>query len=696
MTALTTQGLSSLLADLNQQPNWRAEASRCVQYYDGNQLTDEMIRVLKARGQPVLVNNLIGPVVDGILGMEAKTRQGFLVRADNDEFAEGAEALNEEVNEFARVTNVDRARGDAFGSQVKAGLGWVEVTPNSDPFEYPYLVTNVHRNEMWWDWHSVSPDLSDARWLMRRRWLDEDEAIAFFPQHKDVVKHAAAGWVDFAEQADLDLMSRPQLHQAYNDYADFNWHDDQLFDTDRRRVRVHEVYYRVFERGLVMVAPGGKTARFEKENQFHRALVTSGQVEVKNMPYKRMYLAWYVGPHRVWSGPSPLPHNIFPYVPFWGLREDETNVPYGLIRRMISPQDEVNFRRSKLTYLLNNKRVIKDEDAVKMSDADLLDELGQSDAIITLNKNRQNKESKGFWVETETGIASQQFQIMQEAKQQIQDCAGVYSAMLGQDSSATSGIAINGLIEQGATTLAEIFDNYRFGSKQVGELMLSYKISEIGNRPRQVLVNVNKPEPTKKVMLNQPIVDDQGRETVNNDVTRMKAMIVLDDIVNTPGYRAQVTQRMMELVQTLPPNLQAAVVDLVIMNTDVPNKEEFLKRIRRATGQGVNPEDLSEEERQQFEQQQQAQAMQQQMAMQEMQTRIAGLEAEARRKLAAAQKDEAAAESMGVKDDLTEAQTLKVLGELKQLSQQIQSAAINQAGYIHPQQQIEPRRTLMA
>ena len=691
-TSAHAKKLEGLLSDIDRQPHWRDEAARCADYYDGKQLEPDVIETMKERGQPVLVNNLIGPTIDGVLGMEAKTRQGFIVRADTDKSSEVAEALNQEINEMGRMTKVDRARSDAFAGQVKAGLGWVEVNFNGDPFEYDYCTDSIHRDEIWWDWHSKKPDLTDARWLLRRRWVDEDECEAYFPKHKELIRHAANGWANF--MSDLEMQARPVLFSAYQDYSSYNWREEDLFDCERGRVRVHEVYFRRFERGYVMTLPDGRKLRFDKKNTMHRALVESGQVQLQNMPYKRMYLAWYIGPHMVAWGPSPHPHDHFPYVPFWGMREDSTGIPYVLVRRMLSPQDEVNFRRSKLTWLLNSKRIVMDDDATDMSDQDLISELNRPDGVIKLNKDRKNVEHKGFFVEQDTALSNQQFQIMQEAMKQIQDCAGIYSAVLGQDSNATSGVAINGLVEQGATTMAELFDNYRFGSQQVGELMLAYKIQEIGRTERRVMVNVNTPDPTKEIVLNGREVGEGGETLISNDVMRTKSMVILDDMMNTPGYRAQIAQRMMELVQTLPPNLQASVLDLVIMNTDVPKKEEFLKRIRRATGVGVNPEELTEDERKQFEQQQKKQAMMDQLQMREVQGKIADIEADVRRKLAAAAKDEKSVEGQDVDNDYTEAQTLKVLAELKEMTQRIGASAYVQSGYMMPEPTTPPQLTM--
>ena len=77
---------------------------------------------------------------------------------------------------------------------------------------------------------------------------------------------------------------------------------------------------------------------------------------------------------------------------------------------MIPAQDEINHRRSKLTWLLNIKRAIVDDDALyNMSVDELIDELHKGDSVITLNSNR--KRDNAFRIDTETGIAAQQFQV---------------------------------------------------------------------------------------------------------------------------------------------------------------------------------------------------------------------------------------------------------------------------------------------
>lgn len=684
-----TGDMHNLHLEIDRQPQWRPESSRCADYYDGKQISLAMKRELDERGQPVMVHNLVAPAVDGVLGMEAKTRQGMMVKADDDQGTEVAEALNEKMNEIGRLIEIDRCCSDAFAPQTKAGMGWVEV--NEDKLgDVSVKANTVHRNEIWWDWNSKQPDLSDARWLMRKRWLDEDEAIAFFPGHEELIRQACGAWANFAHEA--ENVSRPSLVSAYQEYTDYDWHDDEIYDTDRRRIRCYEIWYRKFVKGYMLkIHENGREVKYDENNNFHRALITAGAAKLVSRPFKKMYRAYYLGPHKVVDGPSMLPHGGFPYTPFWGYREDGTGIPYGIIRRMLSPQDEYNFRRSKLTYLLNYKRIEMDSDATEMSDQDLIDEVHRANGLIKLNPERRNREGhKAFNVESDAGLAQQQFVIMQDAKQMIQDAAGIYSAMLGQDSNATSGVAINGLIEQGNTTLAELFDNFRYARKQVYEQLLAFTVADIRRDPAEVKVNQDSADPTKTIRLNERVVNEQNVEEIRNDVMTTRMHVVLDDIMSSPGYKAQLTDRMMTLVQSLPPNLQVAVLDLVIENTDVPKKNEILKRIRKLTGQNVDPAEMSDEERKALEARQQKESLVQQLELAEMQKKIDNLAADTERKLAAARKDDAAVVSSDKQDDQTEAQTLKILAELKQLTRNLEASAFQNAGYVLPEMATDP------
>ena len=182
---------------------------------------------------------------------------------------------------------------------------------------------------------------------------------------------------------------------------------------------------------------------------------------------------------------------------------------------MLSPQDEVNARSARMMWLLKSRRTLIDSDALHekyntMSDANR--ELGRADAFIVTNPNAARGQIK---VEDNFQLSQQQFQIMQERKQAIQDAAGVYAAMMGQNSNASSGLAIQSLVEQGVTTLAKINDNYRVARRGVGNALLDL-IKEDLTSQAEILVDNGTAK--RKVVVNIPRRDPvTGQEYKEND-----------------------------------------------------------------------------------------------------------------------------------------------------------------------------------
>ena len=631
-SALPRAQVEMFLREIKHQPHWRREADRAADYYDGNQLTPDTVEKLKDRGQPPLITNLIKPTIDTVLGMEAKTRTDWRVKPEDDGVAEDdlAEGLSVKLKHAEIESRADRAVSDAYAAQLKAGLGWVEVSREHDPFKCPYRVRYVHRREIFWDWRAEQPDLSDARYLVRRRWLELEHAIALMPQYATLFRMTTGGWAGFDPLLEQDS----RLVQSWEVERDTRIAAVDWRDIQRMRICLYEIWYRKWVRGFVMTLPNGTSMEADFNNPRHNEAIVAGIAKVKQATFQKVRLAWYTGPHFLFDVPSPYKHNQFPYVPFFGYREDLTNVPYGLVRAMISPQDEVNARKSKMLWSLNSRRVIADSDSV-LDHNKAAAEISRPDAYVITNANR--KPSSTFRVEPGGDLAVQQFQVMQEAKQEIAEASGIHKSMQGQQSAASSGLAINSLIEQGLNTLAEINDNYRYARRLVGEMLFELVKQNLSQGPSTVTVGEGKGK--KVIQLNAMTQDPQtGQMVMVNDVTKVKAKIVLDDVPSTPTYRMQQLQMLTEITKSLPPQLQAQVIDFVIEATDMPKRHELADRLRAAVG-------IQDPEQQQAmaQAQQQAQAMQQDMAQKtfvldaaERAARIRKLNAEAEEKIAKA------------------------------------------------------------
>lgn len=633
MSKLSQVELEKFLTDSRWEVDWRAEADRAAAYYDNKQLTPEIVQEMKDRGLAPLVRNYIAPVINTVLGIEAKAKRDYKVTADEETEVDVTHALSIKLKQAERVSGADRATSDAYASAIKTGIGWVEVARESNPFRSPYRVRAVHRREIIWDFRAKEPDLSDARYLIRKQWLDEDVVKLFFPGKAALIRMAMTRWADWDETLAHDD-SALSLVDSYSTELSSSLDDAEWRDTERKRVCVYEVWYRVWSAGLVMRTPSGEAIEYDEKNPAHVEAVATEQVELRHAVYPSVRLAWYVGPHFMSDNPSPYLHGHFPYVPFWGYREDGIGAPYGIVRLMMSPQDEINARLSKMMWLLSAKRIIADSDAADTPWSEVVEEAGRPDALLLMNPNRKNKTADALRVETDFQLSQQQFTVLQDATKACQDTAGVYQAMMGKSEYAgQSGLAINSLVEQGSTTLAEINDNYRFARRQVGVLLLSYVKEDIGSAPVKVVIDDKADR--RVVVLNQPGVDAQGKTYITNDIAATQMRVELEDVPDTPSFRLQMMSMMSEIVKSMPPEIQPLFADFIVLASDLPFRHELAERISKQLGlaptQTPMDPDQAAAQQQIAQQQQYMQQMQQQQmeaALQEQQAKTAKAMAE--------------------------------------------------------------------
>lgn len=661
---MSLEQLLKLMSAIDAQPDWRSPATIACAYYDGDQLSDRVLEVLQKRGQPKIVHNMIGPTVDGVLGMEARTRADLMVSADDDEGEEIAEALNEEFKDAWRLSGADRACSDAYAAQIKAGLGWVEVSRNPIPFGAKYRVKFIHRRNIWWDWNSEQIDLSDGRWKIHKKWMDLDEAYSTFPDHKEVLKNSVNQWKDFANIEDLEH-DEPNLHAAWHDYDGWDRKQSEWMDTERDRVLLQVAMYTVWKRAHVIKLSDGQVLEYDKDNVVHVAAVQSGKVKLEYAAFPKMREAWFVGPHRIIDRFSPTPDAKDPLVGFIGYKKDRSGEPYGLISRMIPAQDGINARVIRLNFLLQARRIIADEDATNLSEKKLKEEAEKPDGYIPLNPERKNKNSisDSFSVQNDIGIAAQQFSLMQNDMKLIQDTAGVYNSMLGQDSNATSGVAIANLVEQGTTTLAEVNDNFHYSRNKVADLLLAFIIEDMASR-NDVDVTINKKDKAKKktIRLNG-MEEGSGKRT--NDVARWRGHIALMPIQATPTYRQQQATLLTQAMAKLPEQAQAAVVPMLVELMDLPNKEEFLSTIRQAMNIPKAQEDMSEKELAAQQQQKEKAQQMEQLQMKEIMAKVEKLVLENNKLGADIQLIQTRTQTEQVKDDNLIAETEKILTDIE-------------------------------
>lgn len=608
--------------EIRSQPAWRADADRESDYCDGNQLDSEVLRKQQSIGMPPAIEPLIGPVIDSVLGMEAQHRTNWKVIPDDvdDASSEVAEALNHKLNTAEKQSNADKACSEGFAGQAKVGLGWVEVSREDNPFKYPYRANPVPRNEIAWDWRAKCADLSDARYLVRRKWTDRDQAKLLFPQHAQLIELASNGWsgmetnmtMDGGKSTGLSMhgdgppaaygavatalpgqSAVATLSAYYSSERGSSLEEQEWRDTSNSRTCLFEVWYRIWVRALVMKMPDGRVVEYDGDNDMHNALVGMNVIKPTYSIISRVRQAWFLGPHKLTDDPSPYRHNKFPYVPFWGKREDRTGVPFGLIRGMMYLQDNINATTSKIRWGLSAVRTERTDGATLDDDDTVRNEVSRPDADIVLVKDFTEKKHV-FKVTRDFQLDEQQYKMLTDSREGIKRVGGVYNAFMGENSNANSGVAITNLTEQSTQSLADLYDNFRTSRAQVGELLLSLIVEDMIGSPQKVTIKGNALKPDKEINLNTPATDDEtGMTYLNNDIERTMLKVDMEEVPSTPSFKAQQLNSFSEVFKAAPPEFQRALFPQLLSLMDTPNRMDAIKSVQEAMNQPT-PEQIQE------------------------------------------------------------------------------------------------------
>lgn len=647
--AFSIYALERMLRDCQEQPLWRMRAALCAAYYDGKQLDDAKRWALRQEDLEERAINLIRPVVNSVLGQEAKSRTDVKIEADDDADAEVAEVVSARLKEAERETCAHMVVSEAYASMVKKGLGWAHIGRSSDPLDYTYRAESVSLDEIWWDWRGQTGTRMDrCRWLVRQRMVDLDELEATMPEHRAILKRSAAGWADemdgqairLGEPADMRAM------EAFDNETRFNlvvpkW---QWLDTARKMIRLYEVWYRVPAEAVVLHIGPNKRVVYDQHNPRHQQLVVSGQVKISRGVTSAVRSALYAGPYRLFD--EATPYRNFPYFPFFAFRDDADRSPYGLVDGMIAPQDDYNDRRHRIQWMLKARQVQMDSDALDPAYnniAEIAENIMRPDLVAITNPNRRNG-GEAIRVRNDLTVQREQFDLMSDAKQLIQDTAGRYSSQLGnKPAGVTSGIANSLLIEQGEQAMGEMNDNYVFARRAMFEALVGEILTDLKNERMEVPVGSGKTR--RVVVLNE--FDPQTGQMLNS-VEEADIKTALAETPNTPAYRQQTQQQVATIIQALGNNPQALAVlaPSYIESTSLPNRQQVADDLRRASGLPM-PGDK--------EGQEQAEAMQQQQLAQKQQNEQELAQATVDDKVASAERFRAQARHSNAQAELIEA-----------------------------------------
>lgn len=587
----------NIVNEIENQPSWRAIADQDMDYADGKQLDSDLLRRQRELGIPPAVENRISPALRSLSGYEATTRTDWRVTPNGEvEGREVAEAINYKLNQAEKKSKADKACSNAFSAQIACGIGWVEVSRESDPFKYPYRCRAVHRNEIHWDMTSEEPDLSDARWLRRQKWLRPERIAQVFPEHAELVyalgKHGSQ-WYELDPMMDGggDTGLQDAWHQGrHSTIAEHRWYNQA-----NKEMCLVELWYRRWVTIYVIKTPNGRVVEYDSDNPSHIAAVAYGKAKVLKANVSKVRRSYWLGRHCLYDSESPYKHSHFPYVPFIGFKENSSGVPFGYVRDMRFPQDSLNSGISKLRWAMSVVRVERTKGAVDMSDAQLRKQIAKPNSDIVLDRQHMSQQGARFEVHRDYQLTDQHYQMLQDNRASIVAVSDITQGFMGKSGNATSGRQEQMQIEQSNQSLAVIMDNFRQARTLIGEQLMSLIIEDMGNDEQAVIIAGDAITPARKVVVNKPEVDPEtGMIYLSNDIQRTALSVSLEDVPSTNAYRGQQLNAMSEAVKSLPPQYQAAVLPFMMSLMDIPKKEQVIEAVKQAQQQQT-PEQIQQQ-----------------------------------------------------------------------------------------------------
>lgn len=393
----------------SQDARWEAERAR--DYFDGRQYTAEEIAILRKRRQPPVVNNYVKRKIMLLLGMERRGRSDPKAFPRTDTEGNRADVATQVLRYIADDQRFDVVRSSVYENLMIEGYGGAEVIvePNEADGGYNVVCNHIPWNRLFHDPHSQHPGFSDAKYLGYVLWQDRADALASYPDAGDI----------------LDATMSDARTDTYDDKPRTTWSD-----IARRRVRIVQIQWKV------------------RQDWWIATFTKGGFLEA---PMKSPYLDRHG-------------HAMCSLIMRSAFTDRDLN-RYGMVKDMISPQDSVNKRESKLIHSLSVNQVIMSQGAVEDEDR-TRQEVAKPDGVIIVNPGAQHR----FEIQKDEAQIEGHFKLLQYAVEQM-NVTGPNAAMAGKDPREQSGRAIIAQQSGGQMENEPLADSLRQWSHKIYEAM---------------------------------------------------------------------------------------------------------------------------------------------------------------------------------------------------------------------------------
>jgi hypothetical protein len=514
------------------EKDWRLRAREWFDYFHGDQIKGEVLTQMLARSQAPIKFNLIKTIVSLLTGQEIQGRTDiqFLGFGNEDELT--AELLTEIYRQKNHADDFQYELTESFQDGVIAGRG--VVWEDWDEEEKEIVREYISWKEVYVDPASKKADFSDARHVFRVKWVDVDVAKDMFPNESD--KFDAM----FHSETSEDDGGRPASQKEdYFDEID-NEGSVRFADGQRQRIKLIEAFW--YEGKKVFTGVFTDEVWLEEAVEFNRK------------------------------------HGKFPFI-FTFYERDSEDMPYGLVKDLVDPQDVINKMLAKSMHILGTKQILAEKGALKNL-SNVQNNISRPDAVIADFEDGALSQGKVIINDNrnDAGLAFQHFDTALSAMHRI---SGVNPELQGLNTNARSGTAISMRLRQGNTVLTKLYDCLEKTKKKVARnyiyLMSQFVKGETIARYKDPLGTL------KQVTLNETRTEVVGEEIITikrNDIKDIFEFdIAITESAKVGNQNESEFTQLVELFKAVPQAMTPMALAELIKSTHLPNKEDLAKAL---------------------------------------------------------------------------------------------------------------------
>lgn len=548
-----------LMSAKRYEEEWRRSNQQCFEYCDGDQWTKEEIDNIEDRGQQATVINTILPTVDMVCSVANERQCDIQVvgrEGSDDNKATLMTALLKHVFDTA---NFEYYHQQGFRTAIIGGRSWFEVLKYTDERGKDLIkVENIPWENVYLDPFSRKPDASDARFIIKTKWVD-----------RDIVKHLFPDAADYLDSTfDEDYKGQEEEAQTHSNERGEAFY----FDAKSNRIRICECYYTMPEKKHITILnerTGKKEDKTVNSNVIHYVIFSDDVI-----------LQGSATDHSV--NKNPLGIDMFPMIPMYCAR-DRKGRPRGIVKGLIDIQDQINKLNSKFLWTLMTNRIIAEEGALKDPD-EAREEFQKPDGLVLVNDGGLNKiriDEKY----RDLSYMSNHLNFLLSTEQRI---SGVNDSMLGMGgTNERSGIMQSTRISQGAAMQTSILENMYFSKarialvvlRMIGKFYTDYRVVRIAkpngesetyefNKPQYVTPEFPSGQVQQGMIQPELKILNEIEDTLYYDV-------ILKKVPPFTSVRAQMLTIFSEVLKSgvIPPPIAAK---MMVMLSDMPNKEDII------------------------------------------------------------------------------------------------------------------------